>query len=213
MHPLRLPLCIFALAVALSALSVAREPIVGLPCEGCEAVFEGIPSTIASIAQIAPATEPGERLSITGVVRDASGAPVAGIIVYAYHTNDRGIYPRPERSFGAASTSHGRLRAWAKSDATGRYAFETIRPAGYPDTVNPAHIHLHVIEPGRCTYYIDNIHFTDDPRFTAAERRRLPDRGGSGIATPTRDASGTWHATRDIILGKNIPGYPLRTSG
>lgn len=213
MHSLRLPLCALALAASLSAASATREPIVGTPCQDCEAVFEGLPDTIESFARIAPATEPGERLSITGIVRDSSGAPVADIIVYAYHTDDRGIYPRPEKSFGSASARHGRLRAWTKSDDNGRFTFETIRPAGYPDTTNPAHVHLHVIEPGRCTYYIDNIHFTDDPRLTAAERRRQPNRGGSGLVQPTRNADGTWHATRDIILGKNIPGYPPRTSG
>lgn len=30
----------------------ANERIVGLPCEGCEAVFEGVPSMIANTARI-----------------------------------------------------------------------------------------------------------------------------------------------------------------
>ena len=212
MHPLRLPLCALTLASSLFAAPAAREPIVGTPCEDCEAVFEGIPASIESAAQIAPASEPGERMSITGIVRDAAGAPVRNIIVYAYHTDDRGIYRRPAQPDGSASARHGELRAWARSDIEGRYRFETIRPAGYPNTDNPAHVHFHIIEPGRCTYYIDNLHFTDDPRFTAAQRRRLPGRGGPGIATPSRDPNGIWHAMRDIILGKNIPNYPPRSS-
>jgi protocatechuate 3,4-dioxygenase beta subunit len=31
-----------------------REPIVGGPCEGCEAVFEGVPEHLVSRARIAP---------------------------------------------------------------------------------------------------------------------------------------------------------------
>jgi protocatechuate 3,4-dioxygenase beta subunit len=67
---------------------------------------------------------------------------------------------------------------------------------------------MHVIEPARCTYYIDEIVFTDDSRLTAEQRKSHPGRGGSGIVTPKRDSTGTWLVTRDIVLGQAIPGYP-----
>jgi len=111
-----------------------REPIVGLPCEGCEAVFEGLPATLLSTARIAPADEPGERMRIEGTVFDENGKPLPGVIVYAYHTDAHGIYPRNETEPGPAGRRHGRLRGWAKTDEKGRYRFDTIRPAGYPDT-------------------------------------------------------------------------------
>jgi protocatechuate 3,4-dioxygenase beta subunit len=66
---------------------------------------------------------------------------------------------------------------------------------------------MHVVEPGRCTYYIDDILFDDDPNLVATERARQRGRGGSGIVVPRRDR-GSWVVTRDIILGKNISGYP-----
>lgn len=95
------------------------------------------------------------------------------------------------------------------TDADGRYAFDTIRPAGYPGTDLPQHVHMHVLEVGRCTYYIDDILFEDDPRLTKAKRRQLTQgRGGNGVATPKRDANGTWLVRRDIVLGAEIPGYP-----
>jgi len=182
--------------------------VVGLPCEGCDAVFAGLPDSLAWSARIAPAGEPGEAMRIEGVVRDGRGRPVAGVIVYAYHTNSRGVYPRDDRYTGVAGR-HGRLRAWARTHENGRYRFDTIRPGGYPESDIPQHVHMHIIEPGRCTYYIDDILFRDDPRLTDAVRLRFDfKRGGSGVADPVRDGDGTWLVTRDIVLGENISGYP-----
>lgn len=183
-------------------------PVVGLPCEGCEAVFDGLPESIPSQARIAPEQEPGEALRIEGTVRDGQFRAVPGIIVYAYHTDVHGVYLPDARLRGQAAYQHGRLRGWVQTDAQGRYRFDTIRPAGYPDTDLPQHIHLHVIEPGRCTYYIDDLVFTDDPRLTPAQRRQVETgRGGSGVVTPVRGETGGWQVKRDIVLGAGIPGY------
>lgn len=179
----------------------ARETVVGGPCEGCEHVFEGLPTQVGSRSRIAPPKEPGEPMIIEGVVRSADGKPAAGIIVYAYHTNAGGIYPR-------GSTAHGRLRGWARTDKEGRYRFDTIRPGGYPSRDNPQHVHMHVIEPGKATYYIDDIIFEDDPLLTAEHRRRMRrGRGGDGLCRPIKDSEGVWHAQRDIVLGRNVPGH------
>ena len=110
----------------------AQEPIVGLPCEGCEAVFQGLPSALGSTARIARAGEPGTPKTITGRVLGPDSRPRSGVVVYAYQTNARGLYPTAARAAGAASRRHGLLRGWARTDAQGRYAFDTIRPAGYP---------------------------------------------------------------------------------
>lgn len=177
-----------------------REPVIGGPCEGCENVFVGLPEELGSNARIAPVEEAGEPLIVEGVVTKPDGMPAEGIIVYAYHTDATGVYP-------PAATRHGRLRGWARTGANGRYRFTTIRPGAYPGRQNPQHIHMHIIEPGRVTYYIDSVHFDDDPLLTPAQRRRLQQRGGSGITHPTRDAEGRWHVQRDIHLGENIPGH------
>jgi len=191
--------------------SRAREPIIGLPCEGCEAVFEGLPATIETDARIGRQDEPGQPLRIAGTVFDPTGDSASGVIVYAYHTNSRGTYPPDDRYGGLAAYHHGLLRGWAVTDAEGRYSFATIRPAGYPDSDLPAHVHMHVIEVGRCTYYIDDILFEDDPRLTKEKKAALIlGRGGSGLVAPQTDSAGTWVVWRDIHLGKNIPGYPGR---
>lgn len=190
---------------------LGREPVVGLPCEGCEAVFAGLPSSLTSSARIAPAGEAGEPMRIVGTVRDDTGRAASGVIVYAYHTNASGIYPTDDGRRGQGGYRHGRLRGWAETDTNGRYQFDTIRPAGYPNTDLPAHVHMHVVERGRCTYYIDDILFEDDPRLTAEMRRKLTlGRGGPGIVVPHQDANGVWLVIRDITLGEQILDYPKR---
>jgi Dioxygenase len=196
-------------ALLLSAVCVdaQRERVVGTPCEGCDAVFIGMPASVGVEGRLAPAGEPGVPMLLQGTVSNAAGQPAAGIIVYAYQTDAKGVYPSAPSLPGSASR-HGRLRAWARTDAQGSYRFATIRPAGYPNTDIPEHIHLHVIEPGRCTYYIDDVLFEDDPRLTPRQRAAHEHgRGGSGIVRPTRDASGTWQARRDIRLGAGIGDY------
>lgn len=187
-----------------------REPIVGLPCEGCEAVFDGLPEVLTARARIGSADEPGEPMRIEGTVVDAAGRPASGVIVYAYQTDAGGEYPPDERfARGSAAYRHGRLRAWVRTGPDGRYRFETIRPGSYPSRDVPAHIHMHVIEPGCCTYYLASIHFTDDPLVSDDERERFAEgRGGSGLVRPERDERGVWVVRRDIRLGERVPGYP-----
>lgn len=193
---------------ASDAEAAPTERLVGGPCEGCEAVFEGRPAKLVGNARIAPETERGEPLAIEGFVRDAAGNPVAGVIVYAYQTDATGIYPQ---SPPGTKHRHGKLRGFAKTDARGRYAFGTIRPAGYPGTDLPRHVHMHVVEPGRCHYTIDDLVFTDDPRLTRAQREsHSRGRGSIGVVTPTKTVTkhGTsWGARRDIVLGAGIADY------
>jgi protocatechuate 3,4-dioxygenase beta subunit len=111
------------------------------------------------------------------------------------------VYPK-------ASTAHGKLRAWARTDRDGNYRFDTIRPGAYPAGTIPQHVHLHIIEPGRATYFIEDVTFDDDPLLTAKRRREMRSgRGGPGETHPTKDADGRWRVRRDIILGEKIPGY------
>ncbi len=180
----------------------ARPPevLVGGPCDGCELVFVDRPATLSAAARIAPVGEPGEPLVIEGRVRDQRGRAAGGVIVYAYQTDAQGRYP-------PGATRHGALRGFVVTGPDGRYRFDTIRPGPYPDSALPQHVHVHVIEPGRCHYYLDDLVFTDDPRLTAAQRRAHErGRGGSGVATPRR-VGGTWWVRRDLDLGAGIADY------
>ncbi|WP_291839079.1 hypothetical protein [Brevundimonas sp.] len=172
-------------------------------CEGCEAVSEREPSGLPPSLRLAGPNEPGERMRLTGRVLAADGAaPVEGVVIYAHHTNAAGLYAN-----GTTETTwsrrHGRLRGWVRSDAQGRYAFDTIKPAPYPDMTMPAHVHLFLREPGRRPYYIDDVVFDGEFGVDAAYRARQEGRGGSGIVRLDRTPDGTWTAVRDIRLERH----------
>lgn len=203
----RVPVLLVLLA-ACSGVGAGTTPVVGLPCEDCDVPLIGLPAAPPATALLAPAGEPGQRLRLHGRVTDAQGRPRQGVIVYAHQTNQQGIYPGEKTDDAPGVRQHGRLRAWAATDADGRYAFLTVRPGSYPGTRMPQHIHLYVIERGCALYYIDDVLFRDDPHLTpAVARKAAQGRGGPGIVAPVRVADG-WEATRDIVLGRNIPGYP-----
>jgi protocatechuate 3,4-dioxygenase beta subunit len=179
-------------------------------CLACTGPYEDMPATITSHERIAPASEPGEPLTVTGRVLGPDGQPRAGIIVYGYHTDWTGIYPPSDRIRSDASNFHGRLRGWVRSDAQGRYTFDTIWPASYPNSTMPQHIHLHVVEPGCSAYIIDEMLFSDDPMFqrlsTTDRERETPGIGGPGVVTPRKKGK-RWEVTRDIHLGEKVPEY------
>ncbi|HNR92850.1 MAG TPA: hypothetical protein PKO41_10550, partial [Dokdonella sp.] len=189
-----------------SAVS-GRERVVGLPCEDCADILATAPTSFASQASLADLSEPGERLHVSGVVRDRSGHPRAGVILFAYQTDAAGLY-HPDPRAGGLPSAQARLRGWVRSDSDGRYRLDTIRPGHYPGRAVPAHIHLHVVEPGRCTWYAGDILFSDDPLLdttTRAESNRA--HGGSGIVDPRRGSDGSWSAERDLMLGLDVAGY------
>jgi protocatechuate 3,4-dioxygenase beta subunit len=94
-----------------------------------------------------------------------------------------------------------------KTDKNGFYRFYTLVPASYPNSNNPKHIHPVVKEPGRNEYWIDEFVFDDDPLLTEKERTRPMPVGGNGVLKPYMK-DGMLRATRNIILGLHVAGYP-----
>ena len=180
---------------------------VGGSCEGCEAALTGMPSNVSWDGRIAPQGEPGQPLVMEGVIYKKDGkTPAEGVILYVYHTNAAGVYaPAPGQTGMVAR--HGKLRGWVKTGKDGKYRFTTIRPATYPNTTFAAHIHPMIKEPGFEVYYIDEYVFADDPYVKGDYDKEQEKRGGSGVVTLKKDASGVWHGNRDIVLGLHIPGY------
>lgn len=169
-------------------------------CEGCEAIDERDPATLSASAVLAGPDEPGERMRLSGRVFALDGmTPVPGIIIYAHHTNIEGLYANGTAE-SEWSRRNGRLRGWVKTDAEGRYAFDTIKPAPYPDLTGPAHVHLYVKEPGRQTYYVDDVVFEGEFKVDATYRAAQEFRGGSGIVRLGMDSDGVLTAVRDIRL-------------
>lgn len=185
-------------------LTCAQPKPIGA-CEDCELMMEGMPASLSWEISLASDQEPGERLHISGIIYKADGkTPAAGIILYVYQTDHQGLYSKGHDQIHGIR--HGHLRGWMKTDANGRYAFSTIRPASYPNSNNPQHIHPIIYEKSKGYYWIDEFQFEDDPLLTAKVKSSLENRGGSGVLKLKKSAKG-WEGKRNIVLGWNVPGY------
>ena len=123
------------------------------------------PARVTSVERIAPAAEPGIPFTVRGVINDPSGKPAPGVEVFAYQTDQHGIYAAP----GAADP--WRLKGWAVTDAQGRFEFRTIRPAAYPSNTVPGHVHL-TFKAACCGRQVTEVMFDDDPLATKEYRER-----------------------------------------
>lgn len=200
--------CLFFLLLFPCGFFVLAEDarLVGGPCEGCEAVFENGEKELTPTDTLPLYEDSGPKLKVTGTIYRPDGkTPAEGVILYFYHTNQKGVYPKRGDEEGWARR-HGYLRGWIKTGADGRYTFYTIKPGSYPSRNAPAHIHATILEPDGRYYYIDDYNFAGDPLLTHGELNQSRPRGGSGIVTLKKDGS-TLVAERDIILGKNVPNY------
>ncbi len=179
---------------------------VGGPCEGCEALFEYGNRKLNAVDTLPDFNDQGPRLKITGTIYQKDGeTPAEGVILYIYHTNQGGMYPKRGDEKGWARR-HGYIRGWIKTGRDGRYTFYTLRPGAYPGGENPEHIHATIKEPGYAPYWIDDYLFADDPILKNGKGHPFEDRGGKGVLQSTTE-NGLQVVRRDIILGLNIPGY------
>ncbi len=156
--------------------------------------FENIPESLTPVMVIAKDSEPGTRIVITGTIFRPDGkTPFNDIVLYAYHTDATGIYSKTGNEKGVQKY-HGRLHGWCRTGTDGRYEIRSIRPASYPDSNNPAHIHSAVMIPGtHRAFYIEEFLFSDDPVLNEKNSR-----GGAVVEMKRHDALQT--GKRDIII-------------
>ncbi len=180
---------------------------VGGPCEGCEAIYEYKGRQLSPVDTLPEFGKHPDKMLITGTVYQSDGStPASDVIVYAYHTNQKGVYPTRGDEKGWARR-HGYLRGWVQTDHDGKFSFYTFKPTSYPSRTEPAHVHLIVKEADTNEYWIDSIEFDNDPLLTSEKRKQKRKRGGSGIIRLGSTDHGLLLARRDIILGRNIPSY------
>jgi protocatechuate 3,4-dioxygenase, beta subunit len=182
--------------------------IVGGPFENGEFMYIGMPKDIHAIDTSAGWTQNGQKLLITGTIYKLDGkTPAPDVILYYYHTDINGVYAY-KQGLDARVVRHGYIRGWVKSDANGEYSIYTVRPAHYPNTDFEEHIHPSIKEPHiDKEYYIDEFVFDDDKLLTSEKRKKLPNRGGSGILRVLKKGD-LQIAEHNIILGLHIPNYP-----
>lgn len=115
----------------------------------------------------------GERLHVSGEVRTAGGAPIAGAIVDIWHSDEDGFYDVQRPAEAAAS-----LRARFRTDEEGRFHFWTLLPTSYPvpddgpvgdllratgrHPMRPAHVHFMIAAPGHETL-VTHVFVAGDP--------------------------------------------------
>ena len=134
-------------------------------------------------AVLAAADEPGPRLLVRGRLFAPDGErPAAGAILYAYQTGVTGVYNRDP---GAPP----RLRGYMKTDADGRFEYDTIRPGSYPGTRVPAHVHHHAWGGGWPAQWLGELNFADDPFLSDAQRQQSATAGRfAWVLTPRQEA-------------------------
>jgi protocatechuate 3,4-dioxygenase beta subunit len=128
---------------------------------------------------LADGTELGQRLIISGVVRNLDCTEVIpDAVIDLWHADGNGDYD---------NTGYY-LRGKTTSNASGFYLFETIKPGKYlnGDTYRPSHIHVKVTAPGYPTL-TTQIYFTGDTS--------IPTDAAASITSGTYDAT---HRTIDL---------------
>lgn len=191
-----------------SGRGIENSGIVGGPFENGEFLYIGMPENINSVDTSAGWTQNGQKFLITGTIYKLDGkTPAPNVILYYYHTDINGVYAN-KQGLDRRVVRHGYIRGWVKSDVNGKYAIYTVRPASYPNSNIEAHIHPAIKEPNiDKEYYIDEFVFDDDKLLTGEKRKRLENRGGSGILRVLKQGD-LQIAEHNIILGLNIPNYP-----
>lgn len=182
--------------------------VIGGPFENADFMYIGMPDKINSVDTSTGWTQSGQKLLITGTIYKRDGkTPAPNVILYYYHTDVNGYYADKE-GLDRRVIRHGYIRGWVKSDENGKYSIYTVRPAPYPNSDSPAHIHPAIKEPNiDKEYYIDEFVFDDEKLLTGEKRKAMENRGGSGILRVL--ISGDLQvAEHNIILGLNIPNYP-----
>ena len=185
--------------------------IVGGGCEGCELMYVGMPKEISIEHTGIGWTEGKQKLILTGNVLQFDGrTPAPNVIVYFWHTDDKGLYSSNNHTPKQAK-EHGKLRGWVKTDEKGNYTIKTSRPAAYPSQDIPQHIHLSIKEPDIQNEYFADLYFDDDLLYLKHKKKSgKKDRAGTEILRVLLDKE-IQVAVHNIVLGLNIPDYPTKS--
>jgi hypothetical protein len=139
---------------------------------------------------LAPRGEPGGRFVIEGRVL-ANGKPLAGLTLYVYHADAKGLYAPKERP-----NAYPRLAGVLRTDTQGRYRVLSVLPGQYE---GPPHVHFEAWGPDLpARGWFVNLSMAPGEKPDPAWGRMAP--GGRMLLDPgretfvTRDPRGVFHA-------------------
>jgi protocatechuate 3,4-dioxygenase beta subunit len=143
--------------------------------------------------------EPGEKMVISGTVYlPDRKTPAKGAVLAVWQTDENGLYFLKGKEGPA---DNPRIRGRMKTGADGKYEFHSIKPASYPGSRIPSHIHVHISAPDFPEYGLEYL-FEGDTFITAEDRRRAektPD-GPTFIIKLTKNSKGILTGRCDLIL-------------
>jgi protocatechuate 3,4-dioxygenase beta subunit len=154
------------------------------------------PANVSSKTILSKDSDTGDKMIISGTVFEPDGkTPAPNVLIYLYHTDIYGYYGRN------GEHRHGRYRGWMLTDSQGRYEFQTIKPAPYPENRFAAHIHTTITTKNLKEDWIDSYLFEGDALISARERQDAGKKGGfNPIVQLEKGVNGIWTAKRDIQL-------------
>lgn len=110
----------------------------------------------------------GERIVVTGQVRDEEGHPVPHTLVEVWQANAAGRYIHVVDDHGAPLDPNFLGAGRCLTDAGGNYRLYTIKPGAYPwrnhhNAWRPNHIHFSLTGPAMATRLVTQMYFPGDP--------------------------------------------------
>lgn len=110
----------------------------------------------------------GERIIVTGQVRDEYDRPVPGTLVEIWQANASGRYVHQGDQHDAPLDPNFLGAGRCLTDNEGRYRFVTVKPGAYPwgnhpNAWRPNHIHFSVFGPQWGTRLVTQMYFPGDP--------------------------------------------------
>jgi protocatechuate 3,4-dioxygenase beta subunit len=114
----------------------------------------------------------GERIIVSGQVRDEDGRAIPNTLVEVWQANAAGRYLHECDQHAAPLDPNFTGCGAALTDEQGNYRFVTIRPGSYPwrnhyNAWRPAHIHFSLFGPAFATRLVTQMYFPGDPLLPA----------------------------------------------
>jgi protocatechuate 3,4-dioxygenase beta subunit len=110
----------------------------------------------------------GERIIVTGTLRDPAGDPVPNAVIEIWQANAAGRYLHDEDRHDAPLDPNFTGIGRCLTDEAGAYRFVSVRPGAYPwenhpNAWRPSHVHLSIFGTSFSDRLVTQMYFPGDP--------------------------------------------------